>query len=311
MENYAKLVEKVATTSGLAVEEIERKVEAKRAKLSGLVSKEGACQIVASELGINFDKERVKISELVEGMKRANVLGKVLQMNPVRAYTKNGREGKVASFLVADEGGSVRVVLWDMNHISLVEQGKIKEGDVIEISSGSVRNSEVHLSSFGDLKLSKEQLVSVKAERAMVVKFLKEAKPGAALQVRAVIVQVFDPRYFEVCPECGKKVLEDECAVHGKVTPQRRAVLSIVLDDGTETLRGSLFSEQIRALGIDDETVFSLEKFAEYKKVLLGEEKVFSGNAKSNALYNTLDFAIQGVEEVDPQQIIKELEAKT
>lgn len=310
MENYQKLVEKVAAASGLAAEDIDRKVEAKRAKLSGLVSKEGACQIVASELGINFDKERIKISELVEGMKRANVLGKVLQMNPVRTYTRNGKEGKVASFSIADEGGSVRVVLWDMNHISLVEQGKIKEGDVIELSSGSIRNGELHLSSFGDVKLSKEQLTQVNVERAMVVKHLKDAKSGSALHVRAVIVQVFDPRYFEVCPDCGKKVVDEECAVHGKVTPQRRAVLSVVLDDGTETLRGSLFSEQIRALGIDDETVFSLEKFAEHKKVLLGEEKIFSGSARSNTLYNTLDFNIQGVEDVDPQQLIKELEAK-
>ena len=43
------------------------------------VKKEGAAQIVAAELGINFDKERLKISELVQGMKRANVLGKVVE----------------------------------------------------------------------------------------------------------------------------------------------------------------------------------------------------------------------------------------
>ena len=311
MENYSKLVEKVAAASGLAPEEIERKVEAKRAKLSGLVSKEGAAQIVASELGINFDKERIKVSELVEGMKRANVLGKVLQMFPVRAFTKAGREGKVASFLIADEGGSVRIVLWDVNHISLVEQGKIKEGDVIEISHGSVRNGELHLSSFGDLKLSKEQLAQVSVERAMVVKTLKDVKPGQSLKTRAVVVQVFDPRYFEVCPECGKKVAEDECAVHGKVTPQKRALLSIVLDDGSETIRAVLFSEQIKILGIDDETLYSLEKFAEYKKGLLGEEKIFSGIVKSNMLYNSTDFTIQGVEDVDPQKLIAELEAKS
>ncbi|MBM3233076.1 hypothetical protein FJZ18_02830 [Candidatus Pacearchaeota archaeon] len=310
MDGYSKLVERVATASGLPVEEIERKVEAKRAKLSGLVSKEGACQIVASELGINFDKERIKISELVEGMKRANVLGKVFQVFPVRTYTKAGREGKVASFMIADEGGSVRIVLWDVNHISLVEQGKVQEGEVIEISHGSVRNGELHLSSFGDIKISKEQIAQVKVERNILVKSLKDARPGQSLKTRAVVVQVFDPRYFEVCPECGKKVVEEECAVHGKVTPQRRALLSIVLDDGTETMRAVLFSEQIKSLGIDDETVFSLEKFAEYKKHLLGEEKVFSGTVKSNSLYNTIDFTIQGVEEVDPQTLIKELEAK-
>ena len=68
MDNYQLLVERISKASGLPIEEIERKIEAKRAKLSGLVSKEGACQIIAAELGINFDKERMKISELVQGM---------------------------------------------------------------------------------------------------------------------------------------------------------------------------------------------------------------------------------------------------
>lgn len=58
MDNYNQLVERISAASKLPKEEIERKVEGKRAKLSGLVSKEGAAQIVAAELGINFDKER-------------------------------------------------------------------------------------------------------------------------------------------------------------------------------------------------------------------------------------------------------------
>ena len=95
MDNYKNLVEKIALASKLTGEEIERKVEAKRGKLSGLVSKEGAAQIVAAELGINFEKEKMKISELVQGMKRANILGRIISIQPIRSYTKNGREGKV------------------------------------------------------------------------------------------------------------------------------------------------------------------------------------------------------------------------
>ena len=99
MDNYSQLVERISKASGLSTEEIERKVEAKRAKLSGLVSKEGAAQIVAAELGINFEKERMKISELVQGMRRANILGKVIEISPVRSYTKGEREGKVCNLI--------------------------------------------------------------------------------------------------------------------------------------------------------------------------------------------------------------------
>jgi len=40
--NYEKMVERIAKSSNLEKEEVQRKVEAKCAKLSGLISKEGA-----------------------------------------------------------------------------------------------------------------------------------------------------------------------------------------------------------------------------------------------------------------------------
>ena len=308
MDNYMQLIDKIGKLAGMPVEEIDRKVEAKRAKLSGLVSKEGAAQIVAAELGINFDKERMKISELVQGMKRANAVGKILKVSPIRSFNKNGREGKVCNFTLADESGNVKTVLWDTNHIALFESGTIKEGDIIEISNGNVRNGELHLSSFSDIKQSKEKIGDVMSERVFSSKKLKEAKPGQSMKTRAVIIQVFDPRYFEVCPECGKKVVEEECKVHGKVQPRRRALLNIVIDDGTEALRSVLFGEQIYTLGLTEEDVFSLEKFSEKKNSLLGEEKIFSGNVKSNALYNTTEFNIEKVDDVNVESLLAELQ---
>ena len=133
MDNYTSLVSRIAGAAKLPVEEIERKVEAKRAKLSGLVSKEGAAQIVAAELGINFDQERMKLSELVQGMKRANVVGKIVRIDPVRSFSKNGKEGKVGRLQVADDSSLVQVVLWDMHHIQLLESGGLKEGEVISM----------------------------------------------------------------------------------------------------------------------------------------------------------------------------------
>jgi ssDNA-binding replication factor A large subunit len=310
MDNYQLLVERISKASGLPIEEIERKIEAKRAKLSGLVSKEGACQIVAAELGINFDKERMKISELVQGMKRANILGKVIEISPVRRYTKGEKEGKVCNLVLADESSNAKVVLWDTNHIALVESGKINAGDVLEISNGNVRNGEVHLSSFSDIKFSKEKLDNVVENKVFAAKKIIEAKPGQSLKTRAVIVQVFDPRYFEVCPECGKRVLEGECKIHGKVEGKKRALLSFVLDDGSESIRCVLFGGQINKLGLADEEIFSLERFFEAKNRLLGEEKYFLGNIKSNALFNTPEFNVEQIEEISPELLVKELETK-
>lgn len=308
MDNYEKLVERIANSSGLDKDEIERKVEAKKAKLSGLISREGAAQIVAAELGINFDNEQLKISELVEGMKRVNVLGKIIKINPTREFNKNGREGKVGSFVIGDTSSNIRTVLWDTNHISLIEQGKLIEGSVIEISNGNIRNSELHLSSFADIKLSKEKIDNVVTQAPTSEKNIKDAKPGESIRTRATIVHTFEPRYFEVNPQTGKKITEED--LNNKIRPQKRALLNLTLDDGTETIRTVVFHEQIKMLGLTEEQIFSLEEFTKAKETILGAEKIFIGQVRSNQLYNTTEFSINKIEEVDTDNLIKELEAK-
>lgn len=308
MDNYSQLLERIAKASKLTSEEVDRKVEAKRAKLSGLVSREGAAQIVAAELGINFDQEKMKISELVQGMKRANILGKVVQISPVRSFNKNGKDGKVVNLVMADESSNVKVVLWDTNHISLIENHVVKEGDVLEISNGMVRNGELHLSSFSDIKQSNEKIENVASESQSRSIKIKDASNGQRVKARAFIVQVFDPRYFEVCSECGKKVIDEECKVHGKVTPRKKALLTAVLDDGSETIRAVLFGEQIASLGIKDEELFSLEAFNFKKAELLGEEYEFVGNIRTNALYNTTELMVEKLDKINAQILVEELQ---
>jgi hypothetical protein len=294
MDNYENLVERIAKSSGESKEDIIRKVEAKRAKLSGLISKEGAAQIVAAELGVSFDDERLKIAELVQGMKRANCLGKITKLFPVREYNKNGREGKIGSFLLGDETSNVRVVLWDIHHIDLIEKGKLKEDVNIEISNASVRNGEMHLSGFSDIKISKEKVEDVMTDRVLEEKKLSEVRVGQNMKTRAVIVQTFQPKYFDAKDGSGEK----------------RALLNIVLDDGTETIRAVLFGENIKKLGLNDEEIFSLEKFEQKKMELLGDERIFSGNLRTNTFFNNLEMAIDNVENVNPDELVKELEAK-
>jgi len=308
METYAKLVERISQHAKISPEDIERKVEAKRAKLSGLVSKEGAAQIVAAELGINFENELLKISELADGMKRANTTVQVIEVYPVRSYSKNGREGKVANLFVGDESGNTRMVLWDVNHIGLIEQGKVEKGDTLEISNANIRNGEIHLSSFSDMKKSKKVINGVVSQKQFSEKKLKDARVGDRFLIRAIIVQVFEPRYFEVCPECGKKATDGKCVVHGVVTSKRRALLNLVLDDGSETVRGLVVGENIEKLGLTNDEIMSIELFDQKKLGLLGEERRFSGTMRSNQLYNTTEFSIDNVEEVSTDNLIKSFE---
>ena len=124
--NYERILEKISKISGIGKDEIEGKIEARREKLSGLISREGAAQVVASELGISFENERLKINELLPGMRKVNTFGKVINLFPVRTFrTKKGEESKVVNFWIADETSNVKVVLWDTNHIGMIEKGVI------------------------------------------------------------------------------------------------------------------------------------------------------------------------------------------
>ena len=311
MIDYSYLAERIAKASGKSSDEINRLVEAKRALLSGLISREGAAQIVASELGINFDKEKVKIKEILPGMKKINLAGKIIQMFPVREYKKESREGKIGSFILADETGNIRVVLWDTNHISLIEKGEVKEGDIIEISNDNLRNTELHLTGFSDIKKSKEIIENVKTERDFMGRKISEFGIGGSFNARAIIVQVFEPRFFDVCPECkGKAISEPEgykCEKHGKVIPERRALLSLVLDDGSGSIRAVLFSEQIEKLGLNGEELKG-ENFLSKRDELLGREALFSGSVRQNKLFNNQEFFVSDIQDIGVEKLIELLE---
>jgi replication factor A1 len=307
-DNYTQLVERISELGKISKEELERKIDAKRAKLSHLVSKEGAAQIVAAELGLNLEQEKLKLNQLVHGMKKANVVGKIMKVFPVREFEKNGRSGKVCNLLIGDESSNTRLVLWDVNHIALVENGDLKEGDVVEIANGGVRNGELHLGSFSDIKKSSEKIENVVEGRVFVEKKLKDMKSGETIKARAFVVQSFEPRYFEVNKETGRKITDEERKA-GKEA-EKRALMSVVLDDGTETIRAVIFGEEIEKLGLSKDEIFDLNKFQEVKTKVLGEEKMFCGNVRENQLYNTTEFVIEKIEDFNSDELVKELEAK-
>tara|TARA_Y100000034_G_C6901327_1_gene416965 strand:- start:1362 stop:2312 length:951 start_codon:yes stop_codon:yes gene_type:complete len=310
--NYEKMVERIASSANLDKEEIQRKIEAKSAKLSGLISKEGAAQVIAAELGINFDNEKFKIDELVPGMRKVNFIGKVINVFPVRTFERNGQENKVANIIVADDTSNTKVVLWDTHHIDLVEKGEVKEGVVIEIANASSRENEVHLGSFSELKLSSEEMGEVKTEKVVKEKPIIDFKVGDSASVRGFIVQSFDPRFFTVCPECKKKAVQEgdgfQCNDHGKVAPEKRALINIVLDDGTETIRAVLFHDTLPKLGLED--LENEELIQQQRQNFLGKEMMFIGDVRMNNFFNNPEFIVRDLMDINLDELIQGLEGK-
>jgi len=317
---YPQMVKIICAAAKLTEEEVERRVLEKKSKLSDLISKEGAAQIVAAELGVDFDGQRVKINELMMGMRRLSMIAKVTKMFPPRPFkTKNGVDSKVMNMYIADETSSTKCVLWDVNQIKNFEDGKIKEGDVIEIKDASVRDNnqalEIHVGSMSEIKLSTEKMdniVTRKAESAVEMK-LAAVTENVRANVRAVIVQVFEPRFFNVCPECSKKVTFEgdkfTCMTHGAVLPKEKSLITFTIDDGTANLRAVGFTDVIKTLfSVDDAGIKLITP--ERRNSLLGKEMIFLGRGRKNAMYNNMEFLINEVEEANVDKLIEGFNSK-
>lgn len=307
MGNYDKILEKIAKASGFSKAEIERRIEAKRAKLSGLISQEGAAQVVAAELGVNFENEKLKIEELLPGMRKVNVVGKVIKIFPVRAFkTQKNGEGKVCNLILADETSNIKVVLWDTNHIELIEKEELKENGVVEITNASMRDNEMHLGSFSGFKISDEVIGNVQTEKVSHEKSISEFKIGDSPIVRAFIVQTFEPRFFEVNKATGRKITEQEKA--SGIESEKRALINLVIDDGTETMRAVLFHENLKEIGLNE--LDDLEKTIYQREDLLGKEFIFSGNVRRNNFFNNEEFIVDSVKTINFDELISKLESR-
>ena len=59
-----------------------------------------------------------------------------------------------------------------------------------------MRNGELHLGAFSDIKLSNEVLQEVQTHRVLVAGKLRDARVGMDMKVRATVVQIFEPRFL-------------------------------------------------------------------------------------------------------------------
>ena len=322
---YEDIVNKIKTSSGLTDKEIEEKIKKKLENLAGLVSREGAAHIIANELKIKiFDLEgrRLKISELYSGMRSIEIIGKVLKLYDVREFKKENREGKIGSLLVGDETGTVRIVIWDGGLIKIIENNEVKEEDVVKIKNAYVKDNngfiEVHLGERASLIVNPdgESIESVRMVRELNTKKISELQKDDNVTIIGTVVQVFEPKFYEVCGTCGKRAkFEDgkySCAEHDNVIPKFIPVLNLFFDDGTGNIRTVAFKDNVaKILDLElDEIREKVSEFEYIKNKILGTQLKLSGRVVKNEMFDRLEFIINSVEEVDVDGLIEELEVK-
>ena len=305
---YEQILEKIQDSSKKPRLEIENLIEKKQKQLSDLISKEGAAHIIANELNVKlYDniQKRYRINDLISGMNSIEVLVRISQIYGIRGFNKNGREGKVANLLIGDETGACRAVIWDEKIISKLEKNEIKENDAVLIKNAYIRENngfrEIHLGSRAEIEVSKED-VKFSGERQVEVKKISSLNPNEFASIEGTIVQVFEPRFYNACPECRKKIDEaNNCKDHGKVIPKEIPIVNIYIDDGTENIRAVLFNENANSLVSSIET---LKKPDDFRDEILGKQVKATGKVVNNEMFQRNEFIVNSLEEIKPEEIL-------
>ncbi len=324
---YTDILQKISEKTGLSDAAIEQKISEKLRVLSGLISKEGAAHIIANELGVPlFEKVsgRLQVKNILAGMRSVETVGRVVQVYEVRDFQTEQRTGTVGSFILGDETGTIRIVCWGDLAQTLKQ---FKQGDIIKLRGGYVRENqgrkEVHLNDKSVLIVNpKDEQVPELVPRAVMpivrkqIKALSEA--DQSVELLGTIVQVTDPRFYEVCPSCNRRVLGNPgaytCSQHGAVTPDYSYVSNVILDDGTDTIRAVFFRDQVESLfkKSKQEMLASRDQpelLATQKNELLGKIVKIAGRVNKNVMFERLEVITRTIDlEPNPEEELAKME---
>jgi len=309
------LVDKILKTGKITKEELDKRVAEKLSSLGGLISEDGALHIIANDLGLQLSSTPstdIKLKDVLPGMKNVTVLAKVVKKYELRTFGED-KSGKVANVLIGDETKNTRLTFWN-EKTAYFE--KLKEGDVVEVQSAYSKENqqgytEIHMGNSSHCVINPEGRTVEVVERKdnsfadTPSKKLNEiTEKDTFVNITATIVQVYDPRFFEVCPVCNKRMRQEldkfTCAEHGDQEPTFNYVMNIFLDDGTDNMRAALWKEQInQLLEKSEEEVMKLKNDSAIleaaKTDLLGRIITARARVKHNETYNNNELVLYNV----------------
>lgn len=306
------VIEKIKKETGLSEEEIRNQINSKLQSLEGLVSEEGAAYIVASELNVSLFKDAgsstLKIKNVLAGMNNVEIVGKVLRLKQPTTFTKNNKKGEVASMVIGDETGNIRVVIWD-KRTEWIKNGKIREGMIVKIKDAYAKENsfsgrEIHLNNRSKLILEPEGVSIALAESQLSLKKISELNTEQKARILAAVVKIFRPRFYSACPICKRKVEETEegaiCPEHKIVTPKLEMVFNMILDDSTETIRAVAFSrvaERLAGMGAEEAQEIltkdgEIQLSERLNDFLLGKVIEVEGYMNENKAFDRIEFQI-------------------
>lgn len=254
-------IQKMADETGIETAIIQEKMNQKIQKFSGLLTEQGALVLISKELNAHspvFGKPnaKMKVGELKAGMNNIDVQAQITFADRIKTFNKNGKEGKYVSIRLRDDTGEALFTFWNEQAEEAMQKG-CKQGSVLTLTNARVGvfNGQIQLSLGynGTYQIEAGDPLTTPTTPAASGPFnqLKENDsfegkvnivdviPGKGYYVRCTACQAKLQYRDTVCPQCGKE---------GKI--ETRLLISLLLDDGTATVRGVAFeNEALQLMG--------------------------------------------------------------
>ncbi|MFX0072031.1 MAG: DUF2240 family protein, partial [Candidatus Hermodarchaeota archaeon] len=248
-------INKIIEDTGLQRKEIQKLVEEKKKELKGLISEEGALFIIAKELGVDIKEEtksimediEIKIVDISPNMKNITLVGRIKEIYDAFAFNRDdGKTGKVGSFLLNDDTGDIRIVLWD-DQADIIESQNFDINELIKIINGFARegkdkNTEIHIGRLGKVIISPNDIDYKKypKTKSKIIQIKDINDQLLSISVEGTVINIFPLKEFE--RKEGKK---------GKVRALNLAdstgsIRVSFWNDGTDKLKDVKFNDYVQ-----------------------------------------------------------------
>jgi replication factor A1 len=152
---------------------------------------------------------------LVPGLGDVSVVGRVVAVFPPKIFEAN-KVGKVASLLIADKSGILRVVLWN-DKVNIIESGNVKVGQIVRFAHGYTREEysgkvELHIGEKGEIEISPHD-VEVK-NYPTITKFatkigeITQAYKSKKVNLMGIVKELFPSSTFKRPDSSSGKVMK-------------------------------------------------------------------------------------------------------
>ncbi len=146
--------------------QILEKLEAERARTGSLLGDETILRLIAAKLGVQVTQNCfqncgvLSSSRLFAGLYDVTVAGRLIAVFPAKTFQGQEKSGKLATLILGDNDGLLRVVLWNEKAES-VEKGELKVGQAVRLMHGYTREdrygkTELHLGNKSLIELESE-----------------------------------------------------------------------------------------------------------------------------------------------------------